>query len=169
MSELNWLLPEDLLNKSIEIMRSHGALGNEGLALWLGKANGTVIQITHLVEVTGPGFKTSPLYMGLSMRAMAKLTDLADQLDRYLAGQIHSHPGTFIELSELDKAHGIRAPNYLSVVCPHYAQHPKTTLGECGIHVFEGHNYKRMSQAVSEQRIKISTANVSKCICEVPA
>jgi len=169
MNELHWLLPEDLLQKSINVMRPHGVVGNEGLALWFGKANGSTIEITHLVEVSGPGFRTSPLYMGLSMRAMAKLTDLADQLDRYLVGQIHSHPKTFVELSDLDKAHGIRVPNYLSIVCPYYAQRPSTTLSDCGIHVFEGSNYRRMNPAVAARRIQIASTRVSKLNCEVPA
>lgn len=169
MSECYWVLPEDLLQQSISIMRPHGAIGNEGLALWLGKTNGSAIQITHLIEVTGPGFNTSPLYMSLSMRAMSKLTDLAEQLDRYLAGQIHSHPRTFTDLSELDKTQGIRVPNYLSVVCPHYAQRSTTALGECGIHVFEGGGYRSMSRSVAEHRIKISANRVTKLICEVPA
>ena len=76
MSEFHWLLPEDLLQKSIAVMRPHGALGNEGLALWLGEANGSVVHVTHLIDITGPGFKTSPLYMGLSMRAMASAAKL---------------------------------------------------------------------------------------------
>ena len=169
MSEANWLFPGDLLQKSIEVMRPQGMRGNEGLALWLGSANGAVIEITHLVEVTGPGFQTSPLFMKLSMRAMAKLTNLSDELDRYLVGQIHSHPRTFTDLSELDKTHGIRVPNYLSIVCPHYAQRPTTTLGDCGVHVFEGREYQRMNQTVSERRIKLSSGRVTKLICEVQA
>lgn len=169
MDEFNWLFPKDLLQKSIEVMRPQGLRGNEGLALWLGKANGNVIEITHLVEVIGPGFQTSPLFMRLSMRAMAKLTNLADGLDRYLVGQIHSHPRTFTDLSELDKTHGIRVPNYLSVVCPHYAQLPATTLDNCGVHVFEGREYRRMNQVVTERRIKISDHRISKLICEVKA
>lgn len=169
MSECYWLLPEDLLQQSINAMRPHGALGNEGLALWLGKPNGSEIQVTHIIEVTGPGFSTSPLHMKLSMRAMSKLTDLTERLDRYLVGQIHSHPRTFTDLSELDKNQGIRVPNYLSVVCPHYAQRPSTTLGECGIHVFEGREYIRMNRIAAERRIKISTNRVTKLTCEAPA
>lgn len=169
MNQLHWLLPEDLFQESINIMRPHGAVGNEGLALWMGKVNNSIIEITHLVEVAGPGFKTSPLYMGLSMRAMARLTDLADQLDRYLVGQIHSHPGTFVDLSDLDKAHGIRVPNYLSIVCPYYAQRSSTILGDCGMHVFEGGNYRRMNTAMAAHRIKIAATRVSKLNCEVPA
>ena len=169
MNKLNWLLPEDLIQQSIEVMRPHGAAGNEGLALWLGRETNSAIEITHLVEVSGPGFKTSPLYMGLSMRAMAKLTDLADQLDRYLVGQIHSHPGTFVELSDLDKAHGIRVPNYLSIVCPYYAQRPSTRLSDCGIHVFEGGHYRRINSDMEAHHIKITATRVSKLNCEVPA
>jgi proteasome lid subunit RPN8/RPN11 len=169
MNKLRWILPEDLLHKSIDVMRPHGAVGNEGLALWLGKTDGSTIEITHLIEVSGPGFTTSPLYMGLSIRAMSKLTDLTDQLDRYLVGQIHSHPGTFVELSDLDKAHGIRVPNYLSIVCPYYAQRPSTSLSNCGVHVFIDNNYHRMNSGLVARSIQMSSTRVTKLNCEVPA
>ena len=40
MQETSWTLPEDLLDVSVEVMRPNGRVGNEGLALWLGTAEG---------------------------------------------------------------------------------------------------------------------------------
>lgn len=169
MNKLNWQFPEDLMQRSLEIMRPHGAKGNEGLALWLGEAKGQVAEITHIVSISGPGFKTSPQYMSLSMRALAILTDLADQFGVYLVGQIHSHPGVFTDLSALDQAHGIRIPDYLSLVCPHYAQQSNTQLNDCGVHVFESNVYRRLSRAETERRIRVTSSRVAMLKCEVPA
>src|SRR5262249_1202483 len=138
MNRLRWCLPGDLLRASVEIMRPNGADGNEGLALWLGcRSDAETAHVTHLVEVYGSGFRTLPLHVSLSVKAISGLDDLAESLDCYLLGQIHSHPRNFLDLSELDKEHGIRVPDYLSVVCPHYAQRGTTRLRDCGIHVFE--------------------------------
>lgn len=168
MSQITWYLPEDLLHRSIEIMRPHGARGNEGLALWLGTNDDAErVKVTHAIEIYGSGFVTAPLRMQLSFRAMATLTSLADRLDRYLVGQIHSHPATFIDLSLVDKELGIRVPDYLSVVCPHYAQRPDITLGDCGVHTFDSARYRRLSSAEISRRVVQIGEHIDIVRCEV--
>ncbi len=164
-----WSLPSDLLRESIAIMRPHGRIGNEGLALWFGSVEGSCAKITHVVEVHGPGFQTTPLYMSLSLRAMTVLMDLAEQIDSCLVGQIHSHPNRLLDLSELDRVHGIRSLNYLSVVCPYYAQRDIGRFDECGVHVFENFRYRRMQPDEVAGRLVISNALVTSIRCEVPA
>lgn len=168
MNQQLWALPINLLAESVAIMRPQGARGNEGLALWFGVMEDTQTVITHVIEVLGPGFHTTPLYMRLSLRAMSSLTDLADQLGISLVGQVHSHPGTFLDLSDLDIKHGIRSPGYLSVVCPYYAQHDLEGLQACGVHVFENNQYHRLSQKEVAKRITTHNKPVTRIQCEVP-
>lgn len=168
MSQITWYVPEDLLRTSIEIMRPHGAQGNEGLALWLGTSDDAErVTVTHAIEIYGSGFVTAPLQMRLSFHAMATLTRLADTLDRYLVGQIHSHPGYFTDLSVVDTELGIRVPDYLSVVCPHYAQRPDVVLNACGFHVFDGAAYRRLSSAEISRRVVQTGERVNIVRCEV--
>src|ERR1700746_2968436 len=64
MSQVTWHLPQDLLRGSVEIMRPHGAQGNEGLALWYGNDDDARrVIVTHVIEVYGSGFVTTPLQM----------------------------------------------------------------------------------------------------------
>lgn len=165
----HWVLPRDLLPVSVAIMRPSGTAGSEGLALWLGTADGARIAVTHAVEVHGPGFKNAPLYLSLSLRAMAVLTELADQQHRFLVGQIHSHPGLHVGLSRLDERQGIRSPDYLSVVCPHYAQRALSGIHECGVHVFERQKYRRLLPHEVDQRLAFGDGLVTRLRCEVPA
>lgn len=168
MTQITWFLPADLLGTSIEIMRPHGALGNEGLALWFGTSDDAQrVTVTHAIEIYGSGFVTAPLQMRLSLRAMAALTSLADRLDRYLVGQIHSHPGNFTDLSAVDKELGIRVPDYLSVVCPHYAQRSDVTLSDCGLHMFDGVTYRRLSSAEISRQVVQTGEHVGVVRCEV--
>lgn len=169
MTQSHWRLPANLLSESVAIMRPHGAKGDEGLALWLGTESVGRIDVTHIVEVIGPGFFTTPLYMRLSLRAMAVLTDLADRLDTFLIGQIHSHPARFLDLSDLDKRNGIRSPGYLSVVCPYYAQRQLAGFDECGVHVFDNHRYRRLSADEIARRLIVINTPITKIRCEVPA
>jgi proteasome lid subunit RPN8/RPN11 len=162
-----WTLPVNLLSESLSIMRPHGARGNEGLALWFGTADGSQIDITHVVEVIGPGLRTTPLYMSLSLPAMAALTDQADKLDAFLVGQIHSHPGLLLDLSDLDIRNGIRSSDYLSVVCPYYAQRQISGFADCGVHVFEDHRYRRMPANEIAGRLVSGRTNAVRIQCEV--
>jgi len=167
-SQLTWSVPYTLLDDSISLMRPHGACGNEGLALWFGSVEGNKATVTRIIAASGPGFVTSPDYLSLSSAAMCTLTDLAEQIDAVLVGQIHSHPGRFVDLSALDKEHGIRADGYLSVVCPFYAQR-YVGLDECGVHVFDNFAYRRMSAREVSARIIPCDAELSIIRCEVPA
>lgn len=166
---INWELPQNLLQTSIELMALHGQYGNEGLALWLGKESGRYVTVSHVLELTGPGFRTSPLNLRISLAGMSALTNLADQLGVYLVGQIHSHPGTFVDLSDVDRIFGIRVPDYLSLVCPHYAQVASTSLKQCGVHVFEGPGYRQLSSMEVARCIVTSDKLVTKITVEIPA
>ncbi len=162
MSMAQWILPSDLLAKSVRFMLPHGLHGNEGLVLWFGRRIGEgTVEVTHAVEPRGSGITRSPLHLSLSLRAMNTLSDLGESIDRYLVGQIHSHPGTFIDLSAVDRARGIRIQDYLSVVCPHYAQDPSTGLEDCGWHEFTQGRYRRLAPVEFSRRIVQSgpTAN----------
>jgi hypothetical protein len=101
------------------------------------------------------------------MRAMVALTELAEKHGVFLAGQIHSHPGNFIDLSELDEVHGLRTPGYLSVVCPYYAQRRISGLHDCGVHVFEPDGYRRLAADEIERRITVRDASLTKLRLEV--
>ena len=169
MAETIWNLPGDLLDMSVDVMRPNGRLGNEGLALWLGTLDGDQARVTHLVALRGDGFRALPLQLSLSWNAMSKLTDLADELGTYLVGQIHSHPGRFIDLSEVDQKYGVRCQDYLSVVCPHYAQRALTGIQECGVHLFDSGHYRRFGATEVARRIVRSGAAVNVVNLEVPA
>lgn len=169
MHEPTWTLPADLLDMSVQVMRPNGRLGNEGLALWLGMSDGSRVRVTHLLALHGDGFVASPLQLRLSWNAMARLTDLADELGTYLVGQIHSHPKWFVDLSDVDQEYGIRCQDYLSVVCPHYAQRAVSGLEECGVHLFDGGAYRRFDAAEVAQRIGFSDTSVKVVYVEVPA
>jgi proteasome lid subunit RPN8/RPN11 len=77
-------------------------------------------------------------------------------MDIVLIGQIHSHPGTFVDLSLVDIKYGMTTPHYLSVVAPHYAQDLRSEWGDCGVHVYEPpHGFRRMHTAEVRKRIGV--------------
>ncbi|WP_207000028.1 hypothetical protein [Trinickia mobilis] len=151
-----WSLPRQLLPQSVEAMRPYGAIGHEGLCLWFGNEEAGTVSITHLVVPHGPGLVTHPLHLSLSMRAMSRITRLAGEIECYWAGQIHSHPGFMLDLSEVDCRMGVLVQDYLSLVCPHYAQRDIRTVNECGVHVYDDGRYRRLSNLEVDARITVN-------------
>jgi hypothetical protein len=162
-----WDLPHDLLIKSVEHMQPYGKRGHEGLALWFGNEVDNIVAISHLVVPYGPGLRTHPLHLSLSMRAMERITNLTEELDCYWAGQIHSHPGTMVELSEVDERMGIHVQDYLSFVCPYYAQRETSEISEFGVHTYDGGAYRRVSATEVARRIVLSNRSVQLVPVEV--
>lgn len=169
MKVKTWELPSDLLSQSVSAMRPHGRKGNEGLGLWFGQESADTVAITHLIAPRGPGLVSHPLHLSLSMRAMSRITRLSDELDCYWVGQIHSHPGTMVSLSMVDCQMGVHVQDYLSVVCPHYAQRDIGSILECGVHLFDGGMYRAVSPWEVRTRIAISARNVNVVSLEVAA
>lgn len=169
MNRISWALPANLISESVQIMRPNGAQGNEGLALWLGDEQNGLVEFTHVLRLKGPGLVARPLQLSLSLRAISRITSLSDELGVYWAGQIHSHPGRFVDLSPVDRAMGIKVQDYLSVVCPHYAQARTDGLAECGVHLFDKGSYRRFPPHEVAARIRILDKKVSVIDLEVHA
>lgn len=169
MNRSRWDLPRNLISASVEVMRPNGMQGKEGLALWFGDERDGIISVTHIVKPKGPGLTATPLHLSLSMRAMSRITNLADELGAYWVGQIHSHPGRYLDLSEVDRAMGVKVQDYLSVVCPHYAQTRTKHLHECGVHIFDEGSYRRFSATETVSRLRLTPTEAVVVQLEVPA
>ncbi len=151
-----WNIPSNALPDSINAMASDGRHGNEGIVLWLGHVTGEEATITHLVTLPERWVRKTPQYLEVSPDALSALLDIAEPLEVSLLGQIHSHPGTYVDLSIPDRRYGISAPYYLSVVAPYYAQRPETQWAECGVHQYmPGFGFNRLSQREIPQRVRV--------------
>lgn len=164
-----WNIPHQLLQQSQEAMRPYGAQGHEGLCLWFGSEEAGTVSITHLVVPHGPGLVTHPLHLSLSMRAMSRITRLAGEIDRYWAGQIHSHPGLMLDLSDVDRRMGVLVQDYLSLVCPYYAQRHVQSVHQFGVHVYDTGRYRRLSALEVDTRIAVSDRPLEIISVEVQA
>jgi proteasome lid subunit RPN8/RPN11 len=154
----HWHLPNSVLPDSIAEMAPDGKRGCEGIVLWLGTVRQRIATVTHLVGLHGPQVVKWPDHLRISPDLFNKVTNYCERVGATLIGQIHSHPGTFIDLSEADKRYGISAPHFLSVVAPHYAQRPQTEWSHCGVHVFDASaGFVRLSRQQVGERIHTIT------------
>lgn len=152
-----WNVPDNVLRDSIAAMAADGRRGNEGFVLWLGRVTGEGATITHLVTLPDRWVRKNPQYLEVAPDALSALLDVAEPLEISLIGQIHSHPGTYVDLSIPDRRYGISAPYYLSVVAPFYAQRPETQWAECGVHQFlPDAGFYRLSQSEVSRRVVVT-------------
>jgi hypothetical protein len=136
-------------------MARDGLLGNEGVALWLGRRGNGRAEVTHLVALRGRGVIKRPDQLVLQPQLVNDVTDLAIKLGVTLVGQIHSHGKLYgTDLSYADRTFGITVPYFLSLVAPDYALRPQTRLEECGVHLFEpGVGFRRLPPAELSRRV----------------
>lgn len=153
-----WDVPTNLLSESVRTMAPDGVYGNEGIAFWLGTARDGIALVSHLVTLSDHWVVKRPDYLQISADGISHLMNLAEKLNVFLVGQIHSHPGTYVDLSDADRRYGFSTPYFLSVVGPHYAQNPQTSWQDCGIHVYErGSGFRRLNRYESDSRIRIQS------------
>lgn len=152
---LIWLLPAAAMQASLAEMAPDGAHDREGVALWLGRRFAGVVTVTHVIGLRGPGVIKRPDYLSISAELLDDVADVAIERGVYLVGQIHSHPGSWVDLSEADKRYGIQAPGYLSVVAPYFARDPATPPGRCGFHVFDRGYWRRLTPWERPWRVAI--------------
>jgi len=150
----SWRIPETVIADALEEMAIDGRQGNEGIALFLGRDNDGVAEVTHLVKLRGPGLEKYPDQINIHSSLLNEVTDVAIDNKVRLIGQVHSHgPGYGIGLSYTDRTYGIKTPYYLSLVAPDYAL-SSAPLRSWGAHVFmETRGYVRLNAAEADRRL----------------
>jgi hypothetical protein len=152
----SWRIVRSAISDSLEEIRNDGQKGDEGIVLWLGRDEGDVVEVSHLVRLRGPGVEKRPDLIHIHSSLMNEVADLAIEREVRLVGQVHSHgPFYALDLSERDIEYGVHAPQYLSLVAPDYGD-TASPIHSWGVHIFlEGYGYSRLSRAETEQRLNI--------------
>ena len=114
----------------------------ERIVYWAGVKRADVWVATTVLQpeatLTRGSFRTSAI---ANARVIAYLSDhgLA------LIGQVHSHPGSFVDHSDGDDADAFMpSDNGLSIVVPNYGRDGMLPLSQCGVHRFEHGVFRRL-------------------------
>src|SRR5579862_4576399 len=131
-----WRIPGAAIEDSLDEMAIDGLKNREGIVLWLGKDDGDIAEVTHLVRLRGPLIEKHSDFINIQPALLNDVADIAIENRVRLVGQVHTHgPGYRLDLSPTDRNCGIQAPWYLSLVAPDYAQ-TRSPLHAWGAHVF---------------------------------
>jgi hypothetical protein len=149
-----WLLADGLFDAVLRELSIDGLRHREGVAFFLGHHVGPEAHVTHLIALRGERLVKREDHLCIPAALMNEVTDHAIAQAGVLLGQVHSHgPGYGVDLSYPDHYFGIRAPGFLSLVCPDFGLHSETCLEDCGVHVFDApRGFRRMRTGEIRQR-----------------
>lgn len=167
-----WRLAEGLLPAVLDELAIDGLHNREGVLFLLGRHQELEGLVTHIVVLRGERVVKKEAHLHIPAELMNEVTDHVIEQDAVLLGQIHSHGrGYGVDLSYPDHFHGIRAPGFLSLVCPDFGLRPGTRLDDHGVHVFDApHGFRRMDKAEIGQRFgTLSGVRVQRLVAEVRA
>lgn len=134
-----------LLDRTAAVLRESGSRGesHEGIVYWAGRRIGNECFITTLMA---PAAQTTYGSFNTSSAANAKVIMYLAKSGLELIGQVHSHPGPYVDHSDGDDERALMPyEGFYSVVVPIYASQGMRPLTICGVHVFENSRFRRLS------------------------
>jgi hypothetical protein len=149
-------LSADLLDRTTNVLRESrdGKVSHEGVAYWAGQRVADRVLVTTCIApaaVTTRGSFETPAHANAQVIAYLG----AAQLE--LIAQIHSHPGDFVGHSDGDDRRALMPyEGFLSIVVPHYGREGMRPLTKCGVHLFEGSRFRRLTDAEIEARCRVA-------------
>jgi proteasome lid subunit RPN8/RPN11 len=95
--------------------------------------------------VIRPKARTTRGSFATSSAANADVVAFLSDVGLSILGQVHTHPGPFVEHSGGDDE-GAFMPteNYLSIVVPNYGRQGMLPIERCGVHRYESGTFRRM-------------------------
>jgi proteasome lid subunit RPN8/RPN11 len=135
-------LCESVVRESERVLRASHDNPTELVAYWFGHNAGSEWVVTTCVvpaaDARRGGFSTS-------RAANAEVVLYAADHRLCLLAQIHTHPGSFVDHSDIDIERAFMPfENYLSIVVPHYCWQGILPLSQCGVHRFEQGRFNRL-------------------------
>lgn len=139
-----------LLGQTADVLRASGDRheAHEGVAYWAGRRAGGDIFVTTCIA---PAATTTYGSFDTSAHTNAKVVMYLANAGLELLGQVHSHPGKFVDHSDGDDKRALMPyEGFLSIVVPHYARRGMQPLTICGVHVFDNSWFRRLHNSEIE-------------------
>lgn len=132
-------VPASLWARTWRGLRDRGAGRRESAAVWSGTRDDTgerAVDVLFLDDL--PGVRAHALQHCVPRSATAALFRELRARGHVIVGDVHTHPGAWVDLSLTDQEHPIEyRVGLLAVVIPHFAKGSPDETG-VGIHVYRG-------------------------------
>ena len=150
-----YIINSGVLDYTVKVLNDYRNLNpsNEGLVYWAGTRNGDQAIVRMVVA---PQASSEERRITTSHSSNANYIKTISKHGFVHIGQIHSHPGTFIDHSLGDdewtpfKRHGL-----ISIVVEMYGENGMSKLNTCGVHKYVCGNFERLNEQYIEERFFI--------------
>lgn len=120
------VIPQGCFSALLECLAPAKARGHEGVAFLLGRTDGAT---ALCVQAVRPKATTSPGSFHVSARDMARVIELAANLDLQVVGQVHTHPRDAFHSDGDEDGANIRFDGFVSLVIPDYGARLPDLIG----------------------------------------
>jgi len=152
-------LPEPVVAETERLLRTYGGgEAHEGI-VYLGGVE--VADRAVALAALSPAAETTWGSFRTELAANTAVVQALDRLRLVLVGQIHSHPGTWVDHSDGDDEGAlVRFEGYWSLVVPVFAREGMRPLERCGVHRFQRGRFARLTVAAVGARVHVVPPSV---------
>lgn len=152
-----WVIPQDLLGVTRQVIREDGQDVRESGALWLGKRS-KISDVTAVVFPRGKGVCQSASRWKVAPEVFGSVTRWAKARSLSLLGVIHSHlPGVPPRFSRADREYSVQVPGVLGVVIGEGGAEKE--YWRWGWYLFDRGNYKGLTAQELKERFLINVGS----------
>lgn len=159
-----YFIDNNVIEFTNNILRQYGNQNpsSEGVVYWAGTIQGENYNVTCAVA---PQVKASRYGFLTTHSANEQFVEFLCDHELVYISQVHSHPGLWVDHSQVDDEEtAFRANGLLSVVVPLFSREGILPLSQCGIHIYDVSKFKRLSNKYIKRRFEITLLNDSKII-----
>lgn len=143
--DLEYIIPLQAIKDTEKILKVYGSIepSNEGLVYWAGTRDESLVKISLVIAP-----KTDSDYGSIttSNRSNFDVVKIFSESKTVHIGQVHSHPGDWIDHSPGDDEYAsFKTEGLLSVVVPNYCQNSFLPMTNCGFHRYHNGKFIRFS------------------------
>jgi hypothetical protein len=156
-----YFINQQLLEYTEKVLKDYGNLtpSNEGIAYWAGirNENKTLVKM-----VVAPDAESEERRVITSTKSNADYVRLLAKTGYVHIGQVHSHPGKFIDHSiGDDEWTPFKRNGLISIVVESYCKFGMFPLRTCGVHKYIENKFIRLNEAYIDERfIMLNDPNI---------
>jgi proteasome lid subunit RPN8/RPN11 len=154
-----YMVPNLAISHTEKVLREYGKKrpSNEGLVYWAGRKDGDIMRVELVIA---PRTDSAARRVMTSPESNMKMIQVLGKHDMIHLGQVHSHPGSWVDHSEGDDEHAaFKINGLLSLVVPEYCKYGMMPIEICGVHRFEKDHFIRFTDEYVREHFSIEDTN----------
>jgi Prokaryotic homologs of the JAB domain len=162
--KLKYLISESVIRDTERVLAEYGSRrpSCEGLVYWAGIRKDNQVIVTTCIA---PATDASRYNIGIDHVSNFHVVNALYANKLVHLGQVHSHPGTWIDHSDTDDEYAaFKIEGLLSLVVPNFCEEGMMPLTECGVHRFNNGEFHRLSDQYTKEHFEIITSTVEHFI-----